>query len=235
MEFSFGRHKEAGAALERGLQLTPLNAQAHALMGFVLSAENKIAAARAAFEQAVQLDGALGNGWLGLGLTKIKRGDKAGGRADLQTAATVEPTQSFFHSYLGKALSAEGRRGEARKDLDLARQLDPRDPTPWLYSAIEHQQNNRTNEAIADLEQSIAINDNRRLYRSEFLLDQDRAVRSANLAKLYQNAGMTGVAVREATRAVESAGWWRSCREPADVPAGATLYAMLPPRRRDAR
>ncbi len=204
MEFSFGRTAAAKQALQRGLELTPKNARAHALMGFVLSAENKIAAARVSFEQATELDGALGSGWLGLGLTKIKRGDTAGGRADLQTAATVEPTQSFFHSYLGKALSAEGRRDEARKDLNLARQLDARDPTPWLYSAIEHQQNNHTNTAIADLEQSIAINDNRRLYRSQFLLDQDRAVRSANLAKIYQAAGMNDVAVREATRAVES-------------------------------
>ncbi len=204
LEFSFSRHRAASAALERGLALTPRNAQAHALRGFILSAENRIADARAEFELATQLDGALGNGWLGLGLTKIKSGDAAGGRADLQTAATVEPTASIFHSYLGKAFSSEGMHKEARKDLDLARKLDPRDPTPWLYSAIEHQQNNRTNTAIGDLEESIRINDNRRLYRSQFLLDQDRAVRGANLARIYQAAGMNDVAVREATRAVES-------------------------------
>lgn len=166
--------------------------------------KNRITAARAAFERAVELDSALGSGWLGLSLAKIKSGDTAGGRADLQTAATVEPTKSIFHSYLGKAFSAEGLRTEARKDLELAKYLDPNDPTPLLYSALEHQQNNHTNNTITELEQSIAINDNRRLFRSKFLLDQDRAVRSANLAKIYQSAGMFDVAVREATRAVES-------------------------------
>ena len=204
LEFSFGRTREARAALASGLEFTPRNARAHALQGFILSADNEIEAARKSFEEAVRLDGSLGNGWLGLGLTKTKRGDLAGGRADLQTAATVEPTVSVFHSYLGKALSMENKPVEARKDLDLAHKLDPNDPTPLLYSALELQQRNRINEAIDDLDQSILLNDNRRVYRSQLLLDQDRAVRSANMAKIYQNAGMQDVAVREATRAVES-------------------------------
>lgn len=204
LEFSFGNSRAAGTALENALSFTPLNAQAHALQGFVHSAANRIPAARASFERATQLDGALANGWLGLGLAKIKRGDLAGGRADLQTAATVEPTSSIHHSYLSKAFSMEKRAGDARKDLDLAVNLDPADPTPHLYSALELQLSNRTNEAIRDLEKSISLNDNRRVYRSQLLLDQDRAVRSANLAKIYQNAGMRDVAVREATRAVES-------------------------------
>lgn len=204
LEFSFGRTREANAALARGLGFTPRNARSHALQGFILSANNEIESARASFEEAVGLDGSFGNGWLGLGLTKTRRGDLAGGRADLQTAATVEPTISMFHSYLGKALSMENKPLEARKDLDLARKLDPNDPTPLLYSALELQQQNRINEAIGDMGESILLNDNRRVFRSKLLLDQDRAVRSANLARIYQAAGMQDVAVREATRAVES-------------------------------
>ena len=204
LEFSFSRTKRATEALDAALRLTPRNAQTHALKGFVLSADYEIEGARAAFEEAVRLDGALGNGWLGLGLTKIKRGDLEGGRADLQTAATVEPTVAGFHSYLAKAFSMEDEPVDAEKDLALAMRLDPNDPTPLLYSALELQQQNRTNEAIAALEKSIELNDNRRVFRSQQLLDQDKAVRSANLAKIYQNAGMRDVAVREATRAVEN-------------------------------
>lgn len=203
LEFSFGRTRQARTALESALEFTPCSARAHALRGFILSADNRIDEARAEFEEALRLDPSFGNAWLGRGLTKTKRGDLAGGRADIQTAATVEPTISVFHSYLGKALSMENKPLEAGKDLDLARRLDPNDPTPWLYSAIEKQQRNRINEAIGDLNESILLNDNRRVYRSQFLLDQDRAVRSSNLAQLYQDAGMRDVAVREATRAVE--------------------------------
>lgn len=203
LEFSFGKSGPAGDALFRAMVHTPANAQAHALEGFVLSSENRVRRARASFEKAIALDAGLGNGWLGLGLTKIKRGDQEEGLRDLQTAATVEPTVSLFHSYLGKALSAAGMKEEARKDLELAKQLDPRDPTPWLYSALENQLRNQPNPAIHDLHESIRLNDNRRVYRSGLLLDQDRAVRGANLAKIYQNAGLRDVALWEAARAVD--------------------------------
>src|SRR4051812_48437401 len=40
-------------------------------------------------------------------------------------------------------------------------------PTPWLYGALLEEQLNRYNEGVRDLERSVALNDNRRLYRSE--------------------------------------------------------------------
>ncbi len=204
LEFSSGRIPAAHDALQRALKATPRNAQAHALSGFLHCADNRLGPARADFENAIALDPALANAWLGLGLLRIKHGDNPGGRTLLQTAATLEPQRSLLYSYHGKALSAVGLHALARKDLDLARQLDPADPTPWLYSGILHQQQNAYNPAVADLQESLRLNQNRRVYRSQFLLDQDRAVRSANLAKVYQNAGMDDLAIREAVRAVEA-------------------------------
>ncbi len=204
LEFSFGRTRAAMKELTRGLQLAPRNAQAYALQGFMLSDWNCMAAARSSFESAIELDSALGTAWLGRGLCDIRSGHVAAGRRDLQAATILEPNRSSFHSYLGKASSQLGLEQAARDDLDFAKRLDPRDPTPWLYSALVHQEQYRPNLSIGELEQSIALNDNRRLYRSSLLLDQDRAVRSANLAKIYQYNGMREVAVREATRAVES-------------------------------
>jgi tetratricopeptide (TPR) repeat protein len=202
--FSFGKTPQALRALDRGLASTPDNAQGHSLRGFLLSAQNRIDAARDAFNHAIELDGALGNAWLGRGLTYIRQGKDEQGRQDLHTAATLEPNRSILHSYLGKAFSQVGENTSARKDLKRAIELDPNDPTPWLYSAIQNKQENRYNEAIRDLERSLELNENRRVYRSRFLLDQDRGVRSSNLAAIYQNAGMEEVAVREATRAVNA-------------------------------
>ena len=62
-----------------------------------------------------------------------------------------------------------------------------------------NQERNRINEAIRDLEKSQELNDNRSVYRSQMLLDQDKAVRSANLATMYQDAGMFDVSVDEAS------------------------------------
>ncbi len=204
LEFSFGHTRAAMGQLSRGLQLTPRNAQAYSLQGFMLSDWNCMEAARASFETAIELDSALGTAWLGRGLCDIRRGKGEEGRGDLQTATILEPNRSLFHSYLGKAASQLGDNKAAMEDLEFAKKLDPADPTPWLYSALVLQEQNRPNEAIGALQQSINRNENRALYRSSMLLDQDRAVRSANLAKLYQYNGMREVAVREATRAVEA-------------------------------
>lgn len=204
LEFSFGRVREAQRALAQGIALTPENAHAVSLRGFLLSAENSIGDARRSFEDAIALDPSYGNARLGRGLTRIRKGEADGGRGDLQAAATLEPNRSLFRSYLGKAWSNEGDNLRAHRDLDRAIELDPSDPTPWLYRALQDRQENRLNTAVRDLEKSITLNDNRRIFRSQFLLDQDKAVRGANLASIYQLNGMQEVAVREATRAVNA-------------------------------
>jgi len=202
LEFSFGRIGKARAAVQRSLELAPRNAQAVALQGFLLAAENRITAATRAFEQAIALDGALGNGWFGRGLCRIRRGDIAGGRDDLQVAATLEPQRALYRSYLAKAFAVANDWPRATHEIDLARSLDPADPTAWLYSALLNQQLNRINEGIGDLERSKELNDQRSLFRSRQLLDQDRAVRGASLASLYRDAGMIEVSVQEAAEAV---------------------------------
>ena len=203
LEFSFGRNRQARAALERALALAPRNAQAHALRGFILLGERRVDAAVGAFDMALEIDKRLANAWLGRGLARFQQGRRDEGRADIQTAAAMEPNRWLLRSYLGKAYLADAGHSElAFREFDLNREMDPNDPTPWLYSALLNHQEHRTGEAIADLEHSVALNDNRRVYRSRLLLDQDLAVRSAGLAPIYQRAGMEDVSVREAARAV---------------------------------
>ena len=204
LEFSFGRTRPSMRALEKGLELSARNPAAHTLQGFLFSAQNKMTRARASFDDAMAIDSALGNAWLGRGLCFIRQGRDELGRLDLQTAAALEPNRSILHSYLAKAFSNVGVESKTRQELTRAEQLDPHDPTPWLYSALENRQDNRINEAVSDLEKSLDLNDNRRVYRSQFLLDQDRAVRSANLAAIYQDDGMEDVSLREATRGVDA-------------------------------
>jgi tetratricopeptide (TPR) repeat protein len=204
LEFGFGRVREARRALENGRRFTPRNAHAASLNGFILSAENNISAAQKCFDEAIALDPSYGSAWLGRGLTRIRRGDAEGGRQDLQAAAALEPNRSLFRGYLGKAWSNAGDTSRSYRELNRAIELDANDPTPWLYRALENRQENRINAAVRDLERSLELNDNRRVYRSQFLLDQDKAVRGANLASIYQLDGMQDVAVREATRAINA-------------------------------
>ena len=204
LEFSFGRVPAARAALAQAIKLSPRNAEAAALEGFLLAAENHYADARRQFDVAIALDGGLGNAWFGRGLVRIHAGEAEAGRADLQVAATLEPLRAVFRSYLGKAFSNDDDNHHAEKELARAKNLDPNDPTVWLYEALLYGQESRINDAIRDLEKSQQLNDNRSVYRSKMLLDQDRAVRGANLAALYLDDGMTDVSLQEAVKAVNA-------------------------------
>jgi tetratricopeptide (TPR) repeat protein len=202
LEFSFGRTGKALDALNHSLALAPRNAQALTLQGFLLASQNRPRQAIDSFDRALELDSGLANPWLGRGLCRIRRGDRQGGDEDLLVAAALEPQRGVLRSYLGKAFEQAGDFKRATKELELAKSLDPNDPTSWLYAALLEQRENRINEAIRDLEKSQELNDNRSVYRSDLLLDQDRAVRSANLARLYADADLGDIAVREAGRGV---------------------------------
>jgi tetratricopeptide (TPR) repeat protein len=104
-QFNLGRGPEAKAALERGLQLAPRSPAAHALRGFVLSAENNLKDAKNSFETAIALHSALGDAWLGRGLCLIKQGQLEAGRRDLLTAAALEPNRAIFRRYLSENFS----------------------------------------------------------------------------------------------------------------------------------
>jgi Tfp pilus assembly protein PilF len=190
--------------VQRALDLAPRNAQAMAVRGFLLAAQNKSTPALAQFDEAIAADNWLGNAWLGRGLCRIRAGQMREGLDDLLVAAAVEPNRALLRSYLGKGFAEAHDITRAAHELARARQLDPNDPTAWLYSALLNQQQNRVNDAIRDLEQSKALNDQRQLYRSRLLLDEDRAVRQASLASVYQDAGLLDHSIREAAHAVDS-------------------------------
>ncbi len=203
LEFGSGRTKAAREALEQAQTLNPDNAQLHSLNGFVLLAEGEIEAADRAFDRAISMDQGMGDAWLGRGLVLLKQNDRTAGRRALQTAAILEPQRALFRSYLAKAYSHEHLNELALRDLDRAQALDPNDPTAWLYSSLIKKEENRINEAVTDLQRSQILNDNRGLFRSRSLLDQDQAIRAANLASIYRDAGMLELSRREASQAVD--------------------------------
>ena len=94
-------------ALETGLRLCPDSAQALALKGFLLAAQDRLSAATRAFEQALATDSGLANAWLGRGLGRIDWDTpKRGAKTSLLVAA-LEPQRASLRSYLGKAYANE--------------------------------------------------------------------------------------------------------------------------------
>ena len=202
LEFGFGHSKQAIEAVDLALQVSPRNAQALSLKGYLEISKNRIPEAQRHFSEAIAIDPALGNAWLGQGLAFFQARDREAGLRSMTLAAVVEPNRAFLRSYLGKALAENRRNDRAANELHIARALDPGDPTAPFYQALLDQRRYTYNRGVADLEKSIELNNNRAIYRSSFLLDKDRAVRRANLAAVYENVGMTEVSIEEARRAV---------------------------------
>lgn len=201
---SFGDMDAALAAAQRAAALDPNLARTQTVLGFAYLVQVKTAQAREAFEKAIQLDQADPLPRLGLGLSKIRDGRLAEGGRDLEIAASLDPTNALVRSYLGKTYYEEKLGPLDEREYKMAKELDPKDPTPWFYDAIAKQTTNRPVEALQDMEMAIKLNDNRAVYRSELLLDSDNASRSASLARVYTDLGFQQAALVEGFKAVNA-------------------------------
>jgi tetratricopeptide (TPR) repeat protein len=186
---SFGH---VGEALEEAKKATAQNpgiARTQTVLGFAFLAQIKTKDSRAAFERAIELDQADPLPRLGLGLAIIRDGDVSGGRAEIEIAASLDPNSSLIRSYLAKAYYEEKRDKHASSQFTMAKEFDPNDPTPFFYDAIRKQTLNRPVDALHDMQKAISLNDNRAVYRSRLLLDDDLAARSASLGRIFSDLG----------------------------------------------
>jgi tetratricopeptide (TPR) repeat protein len=223
LRMATGHRAAAVEAANRAAALAPRIERVQTVLGFTHLAETDARRAREAFEAAIAIDQGAPLPRLGLGLAKIRKGDLAGGRADLETAVALSPRDAQLRSYLGKAYLEEKRDTKAKDQFGVARAMDPRDPTPYLYDAVRAQSDNDPASALRDIQQAIALNDNRAVYRSRLLLDDDLATRGVGLARTYQELGFDRRALVE--------GWNALDLDPANYSAHRFLsdtYAALP-------
>ncbi len=200
--FGMGRLREAVKIAEQARRQAPDDAMVNTVWGFLQLAFNRFDDGRDAFTAAIAQDSTLGLPHLGLGLVLFRRNQTDTAVAELRKATLLEPQVSLYNSYLGKAFYEIKDDRRAEKYLELAKQLDPRDPTPWLYNALRLQSINKPGEALADVQQSIALNDNRTVYRSNLLVDEDLATRQTSQAGIYENLGFEQLAQEKATQSL---------------------------------
>lgn len=199
---SLGKTRAAERDAKEAVRLDANESRAHLILGFVHLAQIDTKAAKADFGRAIELDSTEPLARLGLGLATIREGKLQEGREQIEIAVALDPTNSLVRSYVGKAYYEENSKARdqlAATQFGLAKTLDPKDPTPWFYDAILKQTQNRPVEALQDLQQSIALNDNRAVYRSSLGLDADAAVRHAAVARIYQDLKLDQLAVSEAS------------------------------------
>ncbi len=202
LQMSIGHLDRALDAAQHAVMVNPDLAKTQTVLGFAHLLQINTQTAKTVFTQAIALDQADPMPRLGLGLALIREGELETGRIELEIAASLDPANSLIRSYLGKAYFEEKRYSLASSQFDLAKERDPKDPTPWLYDAIQKQTQNRTVEALRDIQKSIELNDNRAVYRSKFLLDRDEAARGSSLARIFENLGFERRAVMETAKSL---------------------------------
>lgn len=211
------------ASARAAVAADPALGLAQTILGFVHLTRVDLSAAISSFETAIGLEPAAPLPRLGLGLARIRGGDLQAGRADIETAVILDPGNALIRSYMGKAYYEEKRGALAATQLDLAKQLDANDPTPWFYDAIRKQTENDPIGALQELQQSAVRNDNRAVYRSRLYLDDDLAARSAAQGRIFRDLGYEELALRK--------GWQSIAADPRDYSGHRLLadsYSVLP-------
>lgn len=201
LEFGSGDARKAQELIDTSLAANPEDADAETIQGFILVARGKTEEGAQAFEKALQ-HGASASAHLGLGITKFRSGDQEAGRVELQKAVHLDPQVALYRSYLGKAFFENEQEGLAEDELNIAAKLDPLDPTPHLYSAFNYLATYRPVDALGALEEAIARNDNRAVYRSRLLLDKDHATRGTGLGRIFSSIDFTKPAEIEALKSL---------------------------------
>ena len=204
LQLMLGERERSAEAASKAAALAPNLARPHLATGFAALTSFHIADARIAFEKAIALDPADPLPHLGLGLAKINAGALEDGRREIEIAVALDSNSALLRAYLGKAYFEETRAPLDGEQFEIAKQLDPLDPTAFFYDGIRKQTKNRPIEALADLEKSAELNDNRAVYRSRLLLDKDRAARGASLARAYGDLGFEERAINEAAQSLGS-------------------------------
>ncbi len=202
LRLSVGQVGKGLQTAQKAAALNPDESHAHTLLGFAYLTQIKPRKAKAAFEKAIALNSAAPLPRLGLGLAIIRMGDLAQGRTEIEIAVGLDPLNALMRSYLGKAYFDEKRGSLDETQLEIAKTLDPNDPTPWYYDAIRKQTINRPGEALNDLQESIKRNDNRAVYRSRLLLDEDLAARSAAMGRIYIDLSFQENALRQGAKSL---------------------------------
>ena len=210
LDLSLGNNRAARREAQRANQLAPSLSLTSSILGFAALANFDFAPARTAFERAAAQNPGDPLPHLGLGLVAIRSGPLLSfgsrnleeGRRELVIAVALDPENSVARSYAGRTYAELRLYPDAFREWALAEAADPNDPTAPLYRAFALRALNRPIEALRDIERSIALNDNRAVYRSRLLLDQDLATRTTDLASVYRDLGFDQLALSEGYRSV---------------------------------
>ena len=103
---------------------------------------------------------------------------------------------------MAKIYDVQNRGDLTVSQLDLAKEFDPVDPTPWLYSSLHALRTNQPVSALRDLRVAAQQNGDRPAFQSWLSLDEDVATRSAGIGRIHNELGFGRLALNDAWQAI---------------------------------
>lgn len=188
----------------KALEISKTDSEVLNLAGFIRLGYRDFDKAFNLFREAAKNNPGFGEPHIGLANIAFSKRNFSEGLTEMLTATLLEPRISLYQSSLGKALYQTKSFDKALEVYDYAKTLDPNDPTPYLYKGIALSDLYRPGEAIQEINKSIELNDNMAVFRSRLMLDRDLAVRNTNLARSYDQLGLSDWAYSKALTAVKN-------------------------------
>ena len=202
MLLSSDRAEEAQALLATRTSRFGESAMSSTLAGFAALSARDFEEAQQHFNTALVEDSSLPLPYVGNALVAAQYRDYGSAQKSLSQAIQMDPSVAVYRSYLGKLFFENESSPKALQEFDAAVELDPLDPTPFLYRSYARVAENDPIGALEDVERSVELNDGRAVFRSSLLVDKDTAVRSAGLARTFNELGFSQAARLEAIKAL---------------------------------
>ncbi len=160
--------------------------------------------AEALFNEAIEIDPEAPLPRLGLGLAFLRQGRTSEGTWEIERAVAHDPRQASMRVWLGRAYFDEGQSDKSADQFGIAKQEDPQDPTPYLFSAMERYAANDPIGALRELLEAEARGGARRVIRSERGLNEDTAARGSAIGRVFDVLGFDQLAVKEGASAADT-------------------------------
>ncbi|HMD48577.1 MAG TPA: tetratricopeptide repeat protein, partial [Bryobacteraceae bacterium] len=159
--FQRAYYDQAAGAFEDALRDEPSSAEAHYGLGSAYLKQEKLAEARASFEQAVKLTAAYpnttANALNNLGLVAAREGRAGDAIGYFQQALRLNPDYWIALENLGNAYRQQRRWEEARTTLERAAGARPREAEANYSLAMVYAQTDDTERAYEYLQKALAI------------------------------------------------------------------------------
>lgn len=146
-------HETALKFFQRALQLDPQFTYAHTLCGHEYVAMEDFEEGLICYRKAIRLDSRHYNAWYGLGTIYFRQEKYELAEYHFRRALHVNSRSSVLHCYLGMALHALKKNGEALALLEQAIVADPKNPLPKFQRANVLMSEGRYHDALAELEE----------------------------------------------------------------------------------